>query len=79
VETHTHKFLCEPKRAGELNDPDVRAKAEAASIWCQHASAHARESGGKAWTYLLIAHDQIAAQMTLAGCAARYTYQPTTA
>jgi type III restriction enzyme len=58
-----------------MNDPDVIAKAEAASIWCQHASDHARESGGKSWTYLLIPHDQIADQMTLAGLAARYTYQ----
>jgi type III restriction enzyme len=72
LETHTRKFLCEPKRASELNDPDVIAKADAAAIWCQHASEHARESGGKSWTYLLIPHDQIAAQMTLAGLAARY-------
>lgn len=75
VETHTHKFLCEPKRASEMHDPDVIAKAEAASIWCRHASDHARESGGKPWTYLLIPHDQIADQMTLAGLAARYTSQ----
>ena len=73
VETHTHKFLCEPKRASEMHDPDVIAKAEAASIWCRHASDHARQSGGKPWTYLLIPHDQIAEQMTLAGLAARYT------
>ena len=58
-----------------MNDLDVIAKAEAASIWCQHTSDHARESGGKSWTYLLIPHDQIAEQMTLAGLAARYTYQ----
>ena len=75
VETHTHKFLCEPKRANDMMDPDVVAKAEAASLWCQHASDHARESGGKPWTYLLIPHDQIAEQMTLAGLAARYTSQ----
>jgi type III restriction enzyme len=75
VETHTRKFLCEPKRASEMNDPDVIAKAEAASLWCQHASDHARESGGKSWTYLLIPHDQIADPMTLAGLAARYAYQ----
>jgi type III restriction enzyme len=75
VETHTHKFLCEPKRASEMHNPDVTAKAEAASIWCQHASDHARDSGGKPWIYLLIPHDQMAEQMTLAGLATRYTYQ----
>ena len=67
VETHTCKFLCEPKRLSEMNDPDVLAKAEAASIWCRHASDHARESSGESWTYLLIPHDQIAGQRTLAG------------
>ena len=77
VETCARKFLCKPKRASEIHDPDVIAKAEAASIWCQHASDHARESGGKPWTYLLIPHDQIAEQMTLAGLAARYTSSPT--
>jgi hypothetical protein len=75
VETYTHKFLCEPKRASEMHDLDVSAKAEAASMWCRHASDHARESGGKPWTYLLIPHDQIAEQMTLVGLAARYTSQ----
>jgi type III restriction enzyme len=75
VETHTRKFLCEPKRASEMNDPDVTAKAEAAAVWCRHASTHAAESGGKPWTYLLIPHDQISAQMTLAGLATRYTSQ----
>jgi len=78
VETRTGKFLCEPKRASEMNDSDVLAKAEAAAVWCQHASNHAGEYGGKSWTYLLIPHDQIADQMTLAGLAARHTYEPLT-
>jgi type III restriction enzyme len=76
VETHTGRFLCEPKRASEMNDPDVLAKAEAAAIWCQHASDHARESDGKPWTYLLIPHDQMFEPMTVAGFTARYTYMP---
>jgi type III restriction enzyme len=72
VETETEKFLCEPKRANEMNDEVVIAKSNAASTWCEHATAHAKENGGKPWRYLLIPHDQIQEQMTLAGLAARY-------
>jgi len=72
VETKTAKFLCEPKRANEMTDEIVLAKAAAAATWCQHANAHANENGGKPWRYILIPHDQIQDQMTLAGLTARY-------
>jgi type III restriction enzyme len=71
VETTTGKFLCEPKRATEVEDETVVAKAKAASTWCKHATAHAQANGDKPWRYLLIPHDQILDQMTLAGLAAR--------
>ena len=71
VETKTEKFLCEPKRANEMTDEVVLAKAEAAATWCKHATAHANDNGGKPWRYLLIPHDQIQDQMTLAGLGAR--------
>jgi len=71
VETKTEKFLCEPKRASEMTDDVVLAKADAAATWCSYATAHAKENGGKPWRYLLIPHDQIQDQMTLAGLAAR--------
>ena len=72
VETKTTKFLCEPKRANEMDDDEVRAKGDAAVTWCRNATAHAKANGGKPWTYLLIPHDQIQDQMTLSGLAARY-------
>lgn len=72
VETQTEKLLCEPKQASEMTDEVVLPKADAAAPWCQHATTHARENNGKPWRYLLIPHDQIQAQMTLAGLAARY-------
>jgi len=71
VETKTAKFLCEPKRAGEMTDPVVLAKADAAATWCKRATDHADENAGKPWRYLLIPHDQIQDQMTLGGLAAR--------
>jgi len=77
VETRTEKLLCEPKRAGEMTGETVLAKADAAVTWCTHATDHANENGGKPWRYLLIAHDQIQDQMTLAGLAARFEVRPT--
>ncbi len=72
VETKTTKFLCEPKRASEMDDEIVRAKADAAALWCRNATTHAKANGGKPWSYLLIPHDQIQDQMTLSGLAARF-------
>ncbi|NLN01375.1 MAG: DEAD/DEAH box helicase family protein [Lentisphaerae bacterium] len=76
VETAGEKFLCEPKRASEMTDEIVLAKAEAAAVWCRHATAHAIENGGKPWRCLLIPHDEIEDQMTLAGLAARREVLP---
>lgn len=67
VETDTEKLLCEPKRADQLHDPTVRAKARAAARWCMHASTHELAHGGKPWRYLLIPHDVIADNMTIDG------------
>lgn len=73
VETESGKFLCEPKRADQLQDPVVQAKAHAATTWCHHATVHARPHGGKPWAYLLIPHDRIQEQMTFAGLVAGFT------
>jgi len=69
VETSTEKLLCEPKRADQLQDPIVLAKARAAARWCSHASRHEVAHAGKPWRYLLIPHDVIADNMTLKGLA----------
>ena len=76
VEATAGKFLCEPKRASEVSDDVVQAKADAAAVWCEHASDHAKTHDGKPWAYLLIPHDQITEQMTLSGLAAGCTHTP---
>ena len=48
------------------------AKAKAAKTWCEHASVHELKHGGKPWSYLLIPHDAITGNMTLAGLASRF-------
>lgn len=72
VETATKKYICEPKRASEMNDPVVQRKAEAAAIWCRNATRHATQHGDKPWVYLLIPHDAIDAVATLQGLEATY-------
>ncbi|MEQ8289522.1 MAG: DEAD/DEAH box helicase family protein [Gammaproteobacteria bacterium] len=72
VETEEAKYLCEPKRADQMQADDVQAKARAAVKWCEYASVHEAENGGKPWKYLLIPHDAITATATLQGLAAKY-------
>ncbi len=67
VETETTIYLCEPKRADLLDSQEVQDKANAALTWCQHATEHAKTYGGKPWEYLLIPHDIIQENMSLAG------------
>lgn len=75
VETDTEKLLCEPKRADQLQDPIVVAKARAAARWCMHASSHELAHGGKPWRYILIPHDGIADNMTIDGLVKAYVIE----
>jgi type III restriction enzyme len=65
-------YMLEPKAANQLTDPVVLAKKEAAVKWCKNASTHALTNGGKPWRYVLIPHDVIAENMTLAQLASQY-------
>lgn len=62
-------YLIETKRASDMNDADVLAKRDAAVTWCGQASDYTRSYGGKPWRYLLIPHDEVAENMSLAGLA----------
>ncbi|MGC9198931.1 MAG: TnsA endonuclease N-terminal domain-containing protein [Acidobacteriaceae bacterium] len=55
VETNSARFLCEVKRAGEVDDATVQKKARAAIQWCERAS----QGSDKPWRYALIPHDVI--------------------
>lgn len=72
VETDTAKYICETKRASDMEDVDVRAKARAAATWCEHATQHELEHGGKPWTYVLIPHDTVSAVATLRDLVGNY-------
>jgi type III restriction enzyme len=72
VETKDRILICEIKAENELADPMVQAKAAAATKWCRAASDHAASNAGKPWEYVLITDDQILANASLAGLAARF-------
>lgn len=76
AQTAAENWLCEVKRRSDLTDDDVRDKAAAAREWCRNASAHTQNNGGNPWRYLLIPHDIIRENMTLAGLANACTLNP---
>ena len=59
VETVDGCLIIEPKRADQLHQNDVQAKARAAARWCDFANQHAAGNGGKPWRYLLIPDNTI--------------------
>ncbi len=64
--------MLEPKSRNEMDDAEVLAKRDAAVKWCKQATDHAATHGGKPWRYLLIPHDAIAENMTLAMLAGQF-------
>jgi type III restriction enzyme len=73
VETKTSKLICETKAAKDMKTAVVLEKAKAAVNWCEHATAHEKQVGGKPWAYLLIPHDAVTEAKTIQGLAAAYT------
>jgi type III restriction enzyme len=65
-------YMLEPKSAIEMDDEEVKAKRDAAMKWCVLASEYSATSGGKPWRYLLIPHDVIQDNMTIAGLASHF-------
>jgi type III restriction enzyme len=72
AETDKVIYLLEPKAKNEIETPEVIAKRDAAVLWCARASQHALSNGGKPWQYLLIPHDIITDNMTIAGLASLF-------
>ena len=66
AETADRILMLEPKMATQMQDKDVLAKRDVAIQWCGWAGDHAKTYGGKPWQYVLIPHDAIAENMTLA-------------
>ena len=72
VESPDFTYMLECKKKSEMGDPEVQAKKEVATRWCKLATEYAAKHGGKPWKYVLIPHDAISENMTLAGLADHY-------
>ncbi|MGG1518478.1 DEAD/DEAH box helicase family protein [Paenibacillus oryzisoli] len=75
LETKTNKYIVEVKKESEIANDVVQDKAKAVVKWCQHATEHELQNGGKAWSYLLVPHSEILDNMTIEGLKARYIIQ----
>lgn len=73
VETDKDKLIVEIKAKNEMSDPVVQAKAKAAQKWVHYANDHAKETGGKPWTYVLVPHDAVKPSATLASLVSAYS------
>jgi type III restriction enzyme len=76
AETRDTTYMLEPKARNEMTDPEVLAKMDVAVTWCDLASKYAVSNGGKPWKYVLIPHDAVAENMTLAGLASQFAVTP---
>ncbi|HCR85377.1 MAG TPA: type III restriction endonuclease subunit R [Alphaproteobacteria bacterium] len=72
VETSKEKLICEPKRDIDIGSEEVKEKAEAAIKWCEAATNHELEHGGKPWCYVLIPHTEIKPSASLSGLVNRF-------
>ena len=55
VETRSARFLCEIKRASDVETSNVQKKAKAATQWCERAS----EVSDRPWKYILLPHEAV--------------------
>ena len=69
-------MLIETKKAGDLHTDEVQVKARAAVQWCANASEYAERHRTRPWRYLLIPHDAVAVNKTLASLALAFSVKP---
>jgi type III restriction enzyme len=65
-------LIIETKAAKDMEAADVKAKADAAATWCKHASEYSLGQGGKPWKYLLVPHDAVTHNATIAALTSRF-------
>lgn len=77
VETKTERLIIETKRRSDMDDLEVRRKADAASLWCFIATEHhAKKNGDKPWRYALVPDDAVQPNATLDGLLSQFVRAP---
>lgn len=72
VETDDTIYMCEPKRAKDINSEEVTLKMKAALKYCYYANEFTSKNKGKKWKYLLIPHDEISTTNSFSKLAAKF-------
>ena len=67
VETGDTIFMVEIKAEKDIDDTEVREKAEAGKKYCEAATTFNLANGGKRWVYILIPHTAVALNMSFLG------------
>ena len=70
--TADFNLIIETKAAKDMEATDVKAKSDAAATWCKHASEYSKAQGGKPWKYLLVPHDAVTHNATIAALTSRF-------
>lgn len=76
VEAAHGMYLCEVKADREVEEAAVLAKADAAAVWCRHATEMASQDG-KPWRYLLVPAEAIQENASLEWMAKQYEHTST--
>jgi type III restriction enzyme len=71
--TADNNLIIETKAAKDMDNADVKAKADATKTWCKNASDYSQAQGGKPWKYLLVPHDAVAHNATISALAGRFS------
>ena len=69
-------LMIETKSSGMVSEVAVLAKRDAAIEWCKHATKYAQQHGGKPWKFIMVPHDAVAENRTLAALASAYEVRP---
>lgn len=77
VETKTERLIIETKRRSDMDDIEVRRKADAASLWCFIATEHhAKRQHDKPWRYVLVPDDAVQPNATMDGLLSQFVRAP---
>ncbi|MFC1497766.1 DEAD/DEAH box helicase [Verrucomicrobiota bacterium] len=75
VETADTIYMIETKKESDIETGEVQEKATAAAEYCRHATDFTTKNKGKPWTYVIIPHNAVLANMGFDTLAKKYEYK----
>lgn len=73
VETAGGIYMIETKKEGDIESTEVQDKKRAAIEFCSNATTYTTSNNGKPWTYVLIPHGAVQANMSFRHLVNQYT------